>query len=281
MKGVAFVALGLLACMASALADAPRRIVTLTPHLTEFVYAAGAGDRIVGTLDTSDYPPAARRIPRIGDVGHIDAERLLALKPDLVIVWGDGSPAEQRQLLKRLGLPVLVLEQHALADVPATLETLGRVLGTESVATAAAAQLRAQFKALEDRYARSRHLRVFYQVWSAPLYTVGAGSVATEMLRVCGAQNIYADQAPSAFAVDEESVYARAPDVVAFTGTRAENADWLKRWAGRAPLPAIAAGRVISLEPDLVNRMGPRLAEGTRQLCERLDDVRRGLAPAP
>lgn len=281
MKGAALVAFAGLVATASALADVPRRIVTLTPHLTEFVYAAGAGERIVGTLDTSDYPPEARRIPRIGDVGHIDAERLLALKPDLVIVWGDGSPAEQRQLLKRLGLPVLVLEQHALADVPATLEQLGRVLGTETVATPAAAALRAQFRSLEDRYARLRRLRVFYQVWSAPLYTVGRSSVATEMLRVCGAENIYDDQAQSAFAVDEESVYARSPDVVAFTGTRAENADWLKRWMGRAPLPAIAAGRVVSLEPDLVNRMGPRLAAGTRQLCERLDEVRHTLARSP
>ena len=275
------VAIGLALFAGLARADVPQRIVTLSPHLTEFVFAAGAGERIVGTLDTSDYPPAARRIPRIGDVGHIDAERLVALKPDLVLVWGDGSPADQRELLKRLGVPVLVLEQHVLADIPSTLEQLGRVLGTEAVTRPAAARLRAQFKELEDHYARLRSLRVFYQVWSAPLYTVGRASVASEMLRVCGAQNIYADQAPSAFAVDEESVYARSPDVVAFTGTPTENDEWLKRWNGRAPLPAIAAGRVIRLEPDIVNRMGPRLVEGTRALCERLDGVRRAMATSP
>ncbi|HXQ30534.1 MAG TPA: helical backbone metal receptor [Steroidobacteraceae bacterium] len=268
------------AAPAEAPAAGPRRIVTLTPHLTELVYAAGAGDRLVGTVDTSDYPPAARAVPRIGDVTHIDAERLLALRPDLVLIWGDGSPAEQHALLKRLALPVLSLEQHSLADVPATLERLGRVLGTEPVATAAAARLRAQIAGLAARYQNAPRLKVFYQVWGTPLFTLGGRHVATEMLRICGAENIFADQARSSFMVDEESVYARDPDVIALAGTEAESAEWLTRWRGRAPLRAVATGAVIALDPDLTNRMGPRIGAGTEALCEKLADIRRRVPPS-
>jgi iron complex transport system substrate-binding protein len=265
---------------AAAPAAIPRRIVTLTPHLTELIYAAGGGDRLVGTVDTSDYPPAARAVPRIGDVTHIDAERLLELRPDLVLVWGDGSPAEQHALLKRLGLRVLSLEQHSLADVPATLERLGQVLGTEPVATAAAAKLRAQLADLAARYQDAPRLKVFYQVWGTPLFTLGGRHVATEMLRICGADNIFADQARSSFMVDEESVYARDPDVIALAGTEAEAAEWLARWRGRAPLRAVAAGAVIALDPDLTDRMGPRIGAGTAALCEKLAEVRRRTPPA-
>ena len=117
----------------------PQRIVTLAPHLTELVYAAGAGPRIVGTLDTSDYPAEARHIERVGDSQHLDAERLLALKPDLVLLWGDGQPAAQRALIERLHLPTLALEEHALDDVARDVERLGQVLGTQAVASAEAA----------------------------------------------------------------------------------------------------------------------------------------------
>ena len=255
-------------------APVPRRIVTLAPHLTELVYAAGAGDRLVGTLNTSDYPAAARAVPRIGDVTHIDAERLLALKPDLVLIWGDGSPADQHALLKRLGLPTLSLEQHRLADVADTLESLGRVFGTEAIANAAAARLRSELGALALRYQHERRLRVFYQVWSTPLYTLGGRHVASEMLGVCGAENVFKDQDQSGFMVDQESVYARDPDAIALAGTPEETKAWRARWGGKTPLRAVAAGAVFTLDPDLVNRMGPRIGAGTRALCERLAEVR-------
>ena len=257
----------------------PERIVTLAPHLTELVYAAGAGSRLVGTIDTSDYPAAARSVARIGDVTRLDAERLLALKPDLVLIWGDGSPADQHALLKRLALPVLSLEQHRLGDVADTLEQLGVVFGTEPVANAAAAALRTEIAALAARYAGERRLRVFYEVWSTPLYTLGGSQVASEMLRVCGAENVFADQKQAAFMVEEESVYARDPDAIALAGTPAETAEWRTRWAGKAPLRAVRLGAMFTLDPDLTNRMGPRIALGTRALCERLAEVRARAAP--
>jgi iron complex transport system substrate-binding protein len=263
---------------APAAAVTPQRIVTLAPHLTELVYAAGAGERLVGTLDTSDYPPAARLVPRVGDVDRLDAERLVALRPDLVLLWGDGSPTAQRELLTRLGLPVLSLEQHSLADVPDSLERLGAVLGTEPVARAAADALRRQIEALRSRYQGERPLTVFYQVWSMPLYTLGGRHVLSEMLRVCGARNAFADQPVSSFVVDEEAVYARDPDVIALAGTPAEDSEWLGRWRTRAPLRAVVSGNVITLDPDLVNRMGPRIGLGTAVLCERLAERRAALA---
>jgi iron complex transport system substrate-binding protein len=263
---------------ARASADAsapPARVVTLAPHLTELVYAAGAGDRIVGTVDTSDYPAAARRIPRIGDVTRLDAERLLALQPDLVIAWSDGTPAEQLALLRRLGVRSLALRQNALADVPAAVEELGRQFGTERVAAVEAARLREELARLRARYADAQRLRVFYQVWDAPLYTLGGTQVATEMLEVCGARNVFAAQRQSAFAVDAESVYAAAPDVVVLAGSPAETAQWRARWTQRPRLDA----EFVTLDPDLANRMGPRVVAGTAVLCERLEAVRAGRAP--
>ena len=256
---------------------APQRIVTLAPNLTELVYAAGAGERLVGTLDTSDYPPAARLVPRVGDVDRLDAERLVALRPDLVLLWGDGSPTAQRELVARLGLRSVSLEQHTLDDVPASLERLGVLLGTEPVARAAAEALRREIEGLRQRYQGERRLRVFYQVWSMPLYTLGGRHVASEMLRVCGAENAFADQPVSAFVVDEEAVYARDPDVIALAGTAAEDAEWLNRWRTRAPLRAVTGGSVITLDPDLVNRMGPRIGLGTATLCARLAERRAAL----
>ena len=258
----------------SAGASGPRRVVTIAPHLTELVYAAGAGDRLAGTLDSSDYPPAARRLPRVGDVNQLDAEQLLSLKPDLVIAWGDGTPATQYALLERLHIPVLRLEQHALADVPASVEQLGRLFGTGAVADAAAARMRAEIAALGARHRDARRLSVFYQVWDAPLYTLGGAHVVSEMLRLCGAQNAFATESGSAFPVDAESVYARDPDVLVLAGSAAENRDWQVRWQDRPRLRAIASGAVVTLDPDLVNRMGPRSVDGARQLCAALDAVR-------
>jgi iron complex transport system substrate-binding protein len=255
-------------------ASPPARVVTLAPHLTELVYAAGAGERLVGTLDTSDYPEEARHVPRVGDVAHLDAERLVALRPDLVLAWGDGSPAEQLALLTRLHLSVLSLEQHALADVPATLEQLGRVFGTLPVAAAAAARLRAELEALTRRYRGARRLSVFYQVWDTPLYTLGGRHVASEMLRVCGADNVFADQAVSSFTPDVEAVYARDPDVIALAGSPAETAVWLARWRARPPLRAVTSDALFTLDPDLVNRMGPRIGAGTGTLCTALERLR-------
>lgn len=259
----------------AAISGPPTRVVTLAPHLTELVYAAGAGDRIVGTVDTSDYPDAARKIPRIGDVTRLDAERLLAQRPDLVIAWSDGTPAEQLALLKRLGVRSLAMQQNALADVPAAVEELGRLFGTEAVANAEARRLRDELARLRTRYANAKPLRVFYQVWDAPLYTLGGTQVATEMLDVCGARNVFAAERHSAFAVDAEAVYAAAPDVVVLAGSPAETAEWRARWTQRPRLRAA----FVPLDPDLANRMGPRIVAGTAVLCAKLDAVR--TAPAP
>lgn len=259
----------------------PQRVVTLAPHLTELVFAAGAGERIVGTVDTSDYPPSARRIARIGDADHLDAERLLALKPDLVILWADGQPAAERALIERLHLPLLALGERTLEDVPSDIERLGQRLGTADMARRAAAAFRENVAALSSRYASRRPLRVFWQVWSAPMYTVGGPQVATEMLRHCGAVNVFADQTQGAVAVDEEAVIARRPDVLVVTGTAAENAEWIARWNSRSPLAALRAGAVVAVDPDLVNRMGPRLVDGLRQLCAGLDAVRQRQLGSP
>jgi iron complex transport system substrate-binding protein len=277
--GRGVVAAALLALAATASAGPPERVVTLAPHLTELVYAAGAGQALVGTVAYSDYPAAARTLPRVGDANRIDRERLLALKPDLVILWADGTSPEEQTQIRALGIPVLALEAVRLEDVARLIEELGQRFGTEPIANAAAGEFRARVDQLRRRYAGATRLRVFYQVWDAPLYTLGGRHVMSEILKLCSADNVFAEQARGAFVVDLESVYARDPDVIVLAGSAEEARAWRKAWLERPRLRAVAGGALLALDPDLVDRMGPRLAAGAAQLCAGLDRLRPSSSP--
>jgi len=253
--------------------------VTLAPHLTELVYAAGAGRALVGTVAFSDYPAAARALPRVGDANRIDRERLLSLRPDLIILWADGTSPEEQAQIRALGLPVLSLEAVRLEDVARLLEELGGRFNTAPVANAAASEFRAQISALHGQYAGAERLRVFYQVWDAPLYTLGGRHVISEILGLCSADNVFGEQERGAFVVDLESVYARDPDVIVLAGSALEARAWRQAWLERPRLRAVADGALLALDPDLVDRMGPRLAAGAAQLCAGLDRLRGSLAP--
>jgi len=277
MRACALIAAGVPALAAAA---TPARVVTLAPHLTELVYAAGAGKTLVGTVAFSDYPPAARLLPRVGDANRIDRERLLSLKPDLILVWADGTSPEEQAQIRELGVPVLAMEALRLEDVAQLIEELGRRFGTESIAQPAAAEFRTQLAQLRRQYAPARRLRVFYQIWDAPLYTLGGRHVVTEILNLCSADNVYGEQARGAFVVDLESVYARDPDAIVLAGSAEEANAWRKAWRERPRLRAVTEGHVLALDPDLIDRMGPRLAAGAAQLCAGLDRER-NMSPPP
>jgi iron complex transport system substrate-binding protein len=266
----------LCAAPAPAPAQSAPRIVSLSPHITELLFAAGAGARIVGVDGASDYPPAARQIPRLGEVAALDMEGLLRLAPSLIIIWETGTPPRVRAELERLHLQVLVTEQRKLDDIGQVLVEFGRLAGTSPVADEAARRYRADLALLRARYEGRTRLKVFYQVWDRPLYTLSGEHVVSEMISLCGGDNIFAEVTQLAPIVDREAVLARNPDVILIGAAGpdgdAQAADW-----NRFPnLKAVRERNVFAVNPSLVGRMAPRILEGVREVCSALDKARAG-----
>jgi iron complex transport system substrate-binding protein len=274
-RGVKRVLPVLLLFTASAGAAEHPRMVSLAPNITEIVYAAGAGPSLVGTVEYSDYPVAARELPRVGDGWQVDVERVLALRPDLVLAWSTGTPQRTIEKLEAVGLRVESVQTQRLADVPAALRRLGALAGSPREAEAAATRFESEIQRLRERYAGASSVSVFIQIDDQPLYTVGGRHVINEAVTLCGGRNVFGDLRQVAPTVDLEAVLARDPQVILSTDdTIAEPAaDW-QRWPR---MTAVKVGAVYSLPADLVARATPRLAEGVALACAALDDARRRL----
>jgi iron complex transport system substrate-binding protein len=267
------VALAMLCIAAPAVAAPAQRIVTLAPHLAELVHAAGAGERLVGTVEWTDYPPAAAALPRIGDAFRLDLEALAVLAPYLVLAWKGGNPDHMIEQLEQRGYRVVALAPQRLDDIGDQLEEIGRLAGSSQTARAAAAEYRAGLEALRRAQSGKRELRVFYQVSWRPLYTVGGRQLVSEVIALCGGRNIFAELGELAPAVGIEAVIARDPEVILTAAVqRAELAEW-QRWPGIA---AVAHGHLYSVDGDVVVRASPRILEGTQQVCTAFDRARGG-----
>ena len=255
-------------------AEAAPRIISLSPHVTELLFAAGAGSRIVGVDDSSDYPAAVAGIARVGEPAALDVEGLLKLKPTLVVLWDSGTPAGRKAELARLKLRLYVTDQHHLDDIGATLMEFGRLAGTLPVAAAAARRYQIELAQLRSRYAARPRLRVFYQVWDRPLYTLSGAHVVSEVLSLCGGDNVFAELSTLAPAVDKEAVLARNPEVILIAATGAEGARQSLEWSRFSNLQAVRSHHVFTVDPSLVGRMAPRILEGVREVCSLLDSAR-------
>lgn len=250
------------------------RIVSLAPHLTELAFAAGAGERIVGTVEYSDFPPAARRIARIGDAFRIDFERVLALQPDVVLVWESGTAAATIERLRSLGLPVRVIGTRRLADIAAALREIGELTGAAQSAGQAAAQYEADMAALRAQYRDRAQLSVFVQVNDRPLYTVNGRQIMSEVIELCGGRNIFASLSELAPIVSIESVIAANPQVILTTDEALPDARaYWRRWRR---IEAVRRGAVYTISADRLARPTPRLVEGAREVCRMLDEARLG-----
>jgi iron complex transport system substrate-binding protein len=255
-------------------AEAVPRIISLSPHITELLFAAGAGDRIVGVDDSSDYPAAVAGIARVGEPAALDVEGLLRLRPTLIVLWESGTPAGRRAELERLKLPLYVTDQHHLDDIGATLIEFGRLAGTEAAAAVAARRYQNELAQLRSRYAARSRLRVFYQVWDRPLYTLSGAHVVSEVLSLCGGENVFADLSTLAPAIDKEAVLTRDPDVILIAATGAEGARQTLEWGQFSTIRAVRRHHVFTVDPSLVGRMAPRILQGVREVCGLLDAAR-------
>jgi iron complex transport system substrate-binding protein len=248
-----------------------RRIVSIAPHLTELLFAAGAGDRVIAVSEWSDFPEAAKRLPRIGDAVLLDLERIVAQKPDLVVVWANGSSPQQLQRLRAAGLPVFSSAGRDLAHIATTLRILGRLAGTEAAAEARAAAFEGELARLRATYADRRPLTVVYQIWASPLMTVNGQHPIDEALRLCGARNPFAGLPQLVPQIDAEAVIAARPDAIVTGRLDRTQPDGLDRWRGLVSLRGTA---LLTVNPDTLHRATDRMAEGVRELCVTLDRVR-------
>lgn len=252
-----------------------QRIVSLAPHVVELLFAAGAGSRVIATAEYSDYPPQALSIPRIGGSGGFDIERIVALQPDLVIAWSSGNPRHAIEQLRALGLTVYITELRHLQDVTRELERFGELTGTETTARAEAKRFTARYEALKTRYGNRRPLRLFYQVLDPVLLTFNGKHQVSEIMRTCGAENIFADLPVLASPVSEEAVLKQDPDVIIAGGIEPLWQEWRPRWQQRTQLKATRNGTIYFIPADIIHRQSTRVIEGAERLCAILDEARK------
>jgi iron complex transport system substrate-binding protein len=277
MKFVATLLLMLTTAVAQAAAP-PQRIVSLAPHLTELAFTAGAGDRIVATVDFSDHPAAARNIPRIGNAFRVDLERLLALRPDVVLVWESGTPAPTIERIRALQLPVVSFETHRLEHVATVLREIGRLVGTSEVAERAAVDYEKRIQQLRDEYRERAPLRVFIEVDDRPLYTVNGRHIMSELVELCGGRNVFADLNELAPAIGIEAVIAANPQVIVSTDDTVPDAAAV--WGRWRHIEAVRTGNVYTLRSDDIARATTRLTVAAEAVCRTLDTARQRLQPA-
>ena len=251
-----------------------QRIIALAPNLVELVYAAGAGSHLVGVAAYCDFPLAARTLPVVSDYARVDLERVLALKPDLVLGWPSGNPSGGLARLRQLGIRLAMVELRRLSDVPEALESIGRLAGTESAARVAAADFRERMQTLAARYRARAPVSLFYQIWHEPLMTVGSQHLLHDLMSVCGARNLFGRLDRLTINIGLESLLAGNPELIVVSGDAAA-ADVTRARLRTMGLRA-AQGQigVVALDPDLLERQGPRLVEGAQRLCEVVDRVR-------
>lgn len=251
-----------------------RRIVSLAPHVTELIYAAGAGQALVGAVDYSDYPAEARSVKRIGSYVRIDLEAIAALKPDLIIGWRSGNPATQLERLRALGLPVYINEPRSLEAVAHSLRQIGILAGTQAAANAAADRFMAHRNALHAQYAGRAPVPVFYQIWNQPLMTINGHHLISDVIRLCGGRNVFDKLDVLAPKIGIEAVLAADPEAIVASGMGESRPEWLDEWRKWHTLNAVRHDNLFFVPPDLIQRHTPRILDGADMLCQHLDTAR-------
>ncbi len=255
------------------LAKPAKRIMTLAPHATELVYEIGAGQQVIATTRFSNYPKEALNLPTVGDVHQLDIEKIISLKPDLIVLWPSGSTAKQMALLAETGIPIYRSNPQKLQDIPESMMKLGQLAGHDNEGKKAAEQWQNQYNAIRRKYSGKTPLSVFYQVFDQPIYTIGGKQVINEAIDVCGGRNIFNDiQMPSP-TVALETVIGRNPDVIISSGGTS-GGQGLGLWQGIPSMKAVKAHNLYSIPPDLISRPGPRLMQGIQYLCESIEKAR-------
>jgi len=268
------------------LAHPAKRVISLAPSVTEMIYEAGGGDRLVGAVEYSDYPPAARALPRVGSNQKLDLERIASLKPDLILVWFHGNAAREVEQLAALGFPMFNVEPRRIEDVPGAIERIGQLLGTTQAAQNAAQRFRTRFAVLRSRYVGRSPLAVFYQIADRPLLTTNDKQIISDVIRLCGGTNVFGKEPTLVPQVSTESVVAANPDVIltAQIGdgksdgtrpTRAPSDAAFAMWRAFSAMRAVRTGQLWMVPANPISRQGPRILDAVEAVCTALDEARK------
>jgi iron complex transport system substrate-binding protein len=248
------------------------RIVTLAPHLAEIAFAAGAGAKLAGVSSFSRHPAEAERLPVVASYGRVDIERLVALRPDLVLAWQSGNSPLQIDRLERIGIRVFVTEARALADIPRTVRVVGALAGSAEVAETRARQFENEIADLRRRYAAERRVAVFLEIWHRPMLTVNGAHLISDAIGACGGRNVFAAAKPLTPLVSREQVLDARPEAIVTSGFGSEIPE---AWRGLEPVSAVRNRRIYAIDPDWLHAQGPHVLQGVRALCGRLELARK------
>lgn len=251
-----------------------RRIVSLAPHVTENLFAAGAGGQVVGTVDYSDYPEAAKKIARVGGYSRLDLEAVAALRPDLIIAWESGNAPGHVAKLRSLGIPVFISQPNRIEDVAEQLEKFGQLAGTSAVANGASTRFRARLAEIRKQYSGQPRVPTFYQIWKQPLMSVGRQQIISDVISLCGGSNVFGQVEQMAPKVSEEAVLAANPEAIIASGMGDSRPEWLDDWKRWKQITAVARDNLFFVPPELIQRHTPRILEGAARLCEHLETAR-------
>jgi len=250
-----------------------KRIVSLAPHITELLFEAGAAQQIIGTVSYSDYPEQAKNIQRIGSYNKFDLEAIVALKPDLIVAWETGNTFARIDEVKALGFPVFINEPREFSDIPQSLIKLGKLLSTEAIANKSAANFNHVLNQLKEKNQQKPLVKIFYQVWNKPLFTVNGEHLISKVIELCGGDNVFRDMSVLSPQVGLESVLQRNPQVIV-AGMNKERARWLEEWKKWPSLNAVKDNHLYGIDADLIVRHTSRILHGTQKMCDILDRVR-------
>ncbi len=249
-------------------------IVTLSPHLAELVFAAGAGDKLIATVDHSDYPEKAKQVPALGAYNKWDVEQVLALNPDIVLAWQTANGEQPIKKLRQLGLKVYVSEPRAVEDVASTIRHIGLMTGNPQIAEQKADKYLQGMRRLEQQFAHRKPVDVFYQVWSNPLITINDQQLISRLIQLCGGRNSFGTLPVLAPTVSIESLIQANPDIIVGAAKAAEHGQWLQNWQQWPSIKAVKNSRLYFINPDLLNRQTTRMLDGATRLCTMIEQAR-------
>jgi iron complex transport system substrate-binding protein len=250
------------------------RIVSLMPHATELLFEVGAGDQVVGAVKYSDYPEAAKSIPRVGGYSALNIEAIVALEPDLLIAWPEGNRNRELERLKALGLPILVSDPREFKDIANALVMYGKITGKDKEAKIAVDEFNKKLKYLSDTYSAQKEVSVFYQVWNSPLMTQNGNTFISRAIELCGGNNIFSELPMTNPQVSIESILVQDPQVIVASGMGQARPEWLDDWRQYTTLQAVKKNNLFHILPELFQRPTSRFLIGTEQLCQAMEQSR-------
>lgn len=268
--------LGLFPIVAMTAVLPKHRIITLAPNLAEIVYAAGAGRYLVGVSVATDYPPPAKRIPVVANYNSCDIERVVSLKPDLVIAWYSGTSFAEVKQLKALGIPVYIAQFNQMEDVPRVVRDVGQLAGTSEAAESFVRSFNNRYQQLKTRYAHQPRVNVFFQLSLSPLMTLNHHSLVTNVIETCGGKNIFSQAFGLAPQVSIESIIKASPDVLLISAEQEDYQKSKRFWNQYPELSAVKNHFIFSVNPDWIERYGPRILDGMALTCQAIDQARPG-----